>query len=408
MSKNVTLTPAQMDELFSPRRIRQQAQKLFELTSRGQTHFVYKADRLKSTVEFVLKVIRDQYPDLNIPFHSRWGHFRAGGRDRNQELLKKMSNVDKMEVARSQLDLAITSVLLDAGAGMQWKFTEPETGFRIGRSEGLGLASFYLFTSGAMSSDRKSLRADREGLAKLSVQDISQAFQVTESNPLVGVSGRLELLNNLARALQNTEIFPGGRPGGMIDSLIARHGRRFQAEHVLRAVIDGLGPIWPGRLQSGTVNLGDVWVHSKLGSAGSYESLVPFHKLSQWMTYSLIEAMMVAGLKIDGVENLTGLAEYRNGGLILDSGLVQLKEASLAKQTWTPDSDLIIEWRALTVYLLDIMGEEIQKALGKTPQEFPLAKVLEGGTWWAGRRLAQEKRQDGGPPLQIQSDGTVF
>lgn len=408
MSKNVNLTSSQVDELFSPRRIRQQAQKLFELTTQGQTHFIYNSDRLSSTVQFVLQVIHEKYPDLNIPFHSRWGHFRAGGRDRNQELLKKMSSLDKLEVARSQLDLVITSVLLDAGAGMQWKFTERETGFRIGRSEGLGLASFYMFTSGAMSSDRKSLRADSDGLAKLTEKDIKNSFQVAEDNPLVGVSGRLELLNNLARALQNSEIFPGGRPGGILDYLIGRYGRRFQAENVLRAVIDGLGPIWPGRLQSGRLNLGDVWIHPKLGALGEYESLVPFHKLSQWMTYSLIEAMIEAGLQIDGVENLTGLAEYRNGGLILDSGLIQLKDTKSAIQAWTPDSELIVEWRALTIYLLDIMGEEIQKSLGKTPQEFPLAKVLEGGTWWAGRKLAQEKRQDGGPPLQIQSDGTVF
>ncbi|MGE0634502.1 MAG: DUF1688 family protein, partial [Pseudobdellovibrionaceae bacterium] len=40
--------------------------------------------------------------------------------------------------------------------------------------------------------------------------------------------------------------------------------------------------------------------------------------------------------------------------------------------------------------------------------EFPLAKVLEGGTWWAGRFLAAEKRQGGPPPIQIKSDGTVF
>jgi hypothetical protein len=43
-----------------------------------------------------------------------------------------------------------------------------------------------------------------------------------------------------------------------------------------------------------------------------------------------------------------------------------------------------------------------------TSEQFPLAKVLEGGTWWAGRFLAKEKRSDGSPPLQIESDGTVF
>ena len=54
------------------------------------------------------------------------------------------------------------------------------------------------------------------------------------------------------------------------------------------------------------------------------------------------------------------------------------------------------------------MGEKVQKLLGKKPSEFPLAKVLEGGTWWAGRRLASELRADGSPPIKLDSDGTVF
>ena len=259
-----------------------------------------------------------------------------------------------------------------------------------------------MFLSGVMSSDRKSLRADREGLSHLAVGDLEKSFQVTGDNPLVGAQGRVLLLNNLAGALANEEIFPGGRPGGIIDYLTRRFGKTIPAPDILRAVLDGLGPIWPGRLQSHGINLGDVWQHSS--------GLVPFHKLSQWMTYSLIEPIMEAGVNVTGVEKLTGLAEYRNGGLLLDAGLVALKnpEDALIK-AWKPDSDLIIEWRALTIYLLDQIGALVQKALGKTPQDFPLAKVLEGGTWWAGRFLAQGKRPESGdPPLKIQSDGTVF
>jgi hypothetical protein len=144
-----------------------------------------------------------------------------------------------------------------------------------------------------------------------------------------------------------------------------------------------------------------VWQHSKL-------DLVPIHKLSQWMTDSLLAPILDAGFVGDGVEGLTGLAEYRNGGLLIDSGLLTMKDSANLEKAWTPDSDLIIEWRSLTVYLLDQIGAAIQKSLNKSPQDFPLAKILEGGTWWAGRFLAQEKRAGGNPPLNIQSDGTVF
>jgi hypothetical protein len=199
-------------------------------------------------------------------------------------------------------------------------------------------------------------------------------------------------------------MFKDGRPGNILDYLAGRYGKTVKAPEILRAVLDGFGPIWPGRLSARGTNLGDVWRHAKTGT------LIPFHKLSQWMTYSLIEIepVMEAGIKVTDVDGLTGLAEYRNGGLMLDSGLIQLKEPGDAAKTWTPDSDLIIEWRALTVYLLDRIAEDLRKTLNKTNDEFPLAKVLEGGTWWAGRFIAKEKRAGGEPPLTIRSDGTVF
>lgn len=409
MSTNeLNLSTSDVEFLFSPKAIRDRAGRIFDLTMEHKTSFVYHADRLAPTVEYVLGVIRKNYPDLKIPFHSRWGHFRAGGFDRASKLDAQLDGVEALEKARAKLDLVITSVLLDAGAGAQWSYKESDTGRSFGRSEGLGVASFDMFRAGTMSSDRRSLRADRDGLRAVTAADLKNHFQVSQENPLVGVEGRVKLLNNLADAMENTQIFRDGRPGNIVDYLIEKFGRTIPAPGILRAVLDGFGSIWPGRLSAGGVNLGDVWMHSRLGPPGSVESLVPLHKLSQWMTYSLIEPIEQAGFQVTGVEELTGLAEYRNGGLLLDSGVLSLKSAADGNRDWPPDSNLVIEWRALTVHLLDQIGSEVQKALGKSPAEFPLAKVLEGGTWWAGRFLAQEKRAGGVPPLNIVSDGTVF
>lgn len=407
MNKVVNLSQSQIDHLLSPKAIRERAAMIFEKTLKGETAFQYHPEKLQPTVDFVMEVIRDNYPDLQIPFHSRWGHFRVGGIDRVKDVDQALAGLDPLEKARVKLDLVIPSVLLDAGAGAEWKFQEQQTGKTFSRSEGLGVASLLMFLNGKMSGDGKSLRADSTGLKKVKASDIADAFQVSDKNPLVGVEGRAGLLNNLGRALENKTIFKDGRPGNIIDYLMSKHGKNIPAASLLRAVLDGLGSIWPGRLAAGETNLGDVWRYSKISDP--YAQLTPFHKLSQWMTYSLIEPMEEAGLKVEGVSGLTGLAEYRNGGLILDSGLVTLKDPQDAERAWTPDSDLIIEWRALTVHLLDQIGNEVQKKLKKTPDEFPLAKVLEGGTWWAGRRLAKNARPaSGDPPLKIQSDGTVF
>lgn len=82
------------------------------------------------------------------------------------------------------------------------------------------------------------------------------------------------------------------------------------------ALVEGLGPIWPPRLSIAGVALGDVWSCTALKTNASSEAddLVPFHKLTQWLTYSLVEVFQkVLKWDITGLEDLTGLPEYRNG-----------------------------------------------------------------------------------------------
>ena len=309
MSKENNYTEKDLDFLLSPAAIRQSAEAIFELTKNGKTHFTYHPEKFDYTVDYVIDMIKENYPTLEIPFHSRWGHFKAFGIDRVKESFEpKIKNLDRMEQARTKLDLVITSVLLDAGAGAEWKYLEASSGKTITRSEGLGVASFYLFMDGALS-DKGKLEATAKGLQNLTKEKLSEVFQVSPANPLVGVDGRLSLLKNLGKTIEaKKDIFPGGRPGSLVDYLNTRYGKSFTGPELLRAVLDGLGEIWPGRIKVAGVNLGDVWNYEKVPGG-----LAAFHKLSQWMTYSLCEPLQDAGFTITEVENLTGLAEYRNG-----------------------------------------------------------------------------------------------
>jgi hypothetical protein len=167
-----------------------------------------------------------------------------------------------------------------------------------------------------------------------------------------------------------------------------------KAAAILAAVLDKLSPIWPSPM-------GDVWRHPAIG-------LVPFHKLSQWMSYSLVEPLAGAGLKVVELDALTGLPEYRNGGLLVDAGALRPKQAALLQRVFKPGDEPIVEWRALTVALLDRIAEHVRGHLGLDAKRLPLVKVLEAGTWFAGRALAAERRQGGGPPIAVASDGTVF
>ena len=371
-------------------------------------HFVLDADRLPDAADYVADEVRRNYPSLDIPFHSRWRHFEVGGIDRVAPLLE---GVDGIERARIRFDLAVTSVLLDAGAGAAWRWREPGTGVELARSEGLGVASLHLFASGAFSSDpAQTLRADADGLARLNAETIAQVFQVDDGNPLAGLDGRVALLRALGDALRAHPEWFGdapARPGHLFDSLTA--GRTtVPLGDALRAVLSGLGTIWPGRIAIEGVNLGDVWRHSALVRDDATHGLVPFHKLSQWLTYSLVEPMLEAGVEVAEIDALTGLAEYRNGGLFIDLGVLTLRDPGAAASPLTVGSELVVEWRALTVALLDRLAPLVWERLGLVCESPPLVKMLEGGSWSAGRRIAAERRAGGGPPIEVTSDGTVF
>jgi hypothetical protein len=249
-------------------------------------------------------------------------------------------------------------------------------------------------------------------LQRLTEAALADALQVTAANPLLGLAGRAALLRALGTAAQGAPQYFGTdcpRLGHLFDYLWAHtQGGVLPARQILLAVLESFSPIWPGRLCVGGVNLGDVWRHSQIPGAGLTAGLVPLHKLSQWLTYSLIEPLIAAGVTVTGLDALTGLAEYRNGGLLLDLGLLTPKHDAVLTQVHPPEAEIIVEWRALTVALLDRVAEQVRALLGLSAQAFPLVKVLEGGTWRAGRRIAREKRTDGSPPLRIVSDGTVF
>ena len=103
-----------------------------------------------------------------MPLHARWRHFVFGGRDLWAEIAAKAAWHDAAARARAEFDLAIVSVLLDAGAGPDWRYHDAATGLTVGRSEGLALASLRMFEAGLFSADaRDPLRADAKRLAAL-------------------------------------------------------------------------------------------------------------------------------------------------------------------------------------------------------------------------------------------------
>ncbi|MFC9838182.1 URC4/urg3 family protein [Rhodococcus sp. NPDC127530] len=394
--------------------VRERARQLLFRAREGDSlWFGVDDDALQTAAAEVVDVTRARYPDLKIPYHSRWRHFEAGGVDRKAELDARLTALDSPDRARAMIDLAVVSVLLDAGAGPDWQYHEVAGGQRFGRSEGLGVASWHAFLGGLFSSDAAHpLQVDAAGLRSLDTDRLGEVFQAGPSNPLVGLEGRVLLLRRLGDALAaRPEVFgQHGRPGGLFDLLVAPQGAApatVAAHDILSELLTSLSGIWPAGNAIGAEPLGDCWRHDAVAGPGLTQGWMPFHKLSQWLSYSLLEPFQWAGVQVVGLDELTGLPEYRNGGLLLDTGVLRLHDPAWAAQTWTAGDELVVEWRALTVALLDELAPLVRARLGVDAGEMPLACVLEGGTWAAGRVLAQRSR-GGLPPLAVVSDGTVF
>lgn len=385
---------AAISGLLKAAAVRERAHEMLDLALEGRVEgWRVDLDRLGEAADLTAAVTREAYPDLAIPFHARWRHFAGEPR---------LADGDPDERARAAFDLVILSVLLDAGAGPGWRFADPATGRTFSRSEGLAVASQRMIESG-------DLRADGAALAALDTKTLAEGFQVGEANPLAGLDGRAALLRRLgAQVLARPDLF-GGSPGGLYDVLAARaEGGRLPAAAILELLLEALGPIWADRLVVDGVPLGDSWRHPAIRRDDASDGLVPLHKLSQWLAYSLIEPLEAAGVEVTDIDGLTGLAEYRNGGLFHDIGVLKLADPADAGRPHKVSDPLIVAWRSMTVALLDRMAPLVRERLGVAEADFPLARMLEGGSWAAGRRIAAERRAGGGPPFTIISDGTVF
>ncbi|MGA8314924.1 MAG: DUF1688 family protein, partial [Bradyrhizobium sp.] len=250
-------------------------------------------EKMDGVVDLVLQTTRDSYPSFQVPFHSRWRHFVANNANRWAATADQTRWKGRSARTRAEFDLAIVSVFLDAGAGPTWRYRDSKSGLAIGRSEGLGLASLGMFESGAFSANpRDPLRADADVLANLTLSDLERGLQVSGENPLVGLQGRVDLLRSLGKLVASKpEIFgrhDTPRPGGLFDRLTARvENGRLLAPVILSELLQQLGPIWPSRLTLGGIALGDCWKHPALVTDDATTGLVPLHKLSQWLAYSL-------------------------------------------------------------------------------------------------------------------------
>ena len=278
--------------------------------------------------------------------------------------------------------------------------------------------SFHAYVEGLFSSSAAlPLRADADALDALDPLRFARALDVRADNPMEGLVGRTELMSQLGSAMRAASHFFGSEPrlGRLFDAMKARatarpDGRRgIPARRMLAMILEAFSPIWPSRHTVMGVSVGDVWPHPAAGGTGPSAGLVPFHTFSQWMVFSLIGVLEEAGLVIEDVDELPGMTEYRTCGLFVDDGVLVPRHDGVTGTVHDVGSEVIVEWRALSLALLGRVGEGLRLALPLGEDaSLPSACVIEGGTWSAGREAAKEHRADGSPPILARTDGTVF
>ncbi len=396
------------DELFSVHSIRIKCHQIFDLTLENKTNFKLNLHKLDDVAQLVCQVILKHYPQLNIPFHSLWSHFYSNKSNKMQEFSEKTENYSHKEIIKAKLTLIIMNALLEGPSGIRWRYKIDKKEYT--RAEGQSMACFRMFMDGFFSNHvNKPLRVDGQKLKNITLDNLQKEFQSGENNLLIGMEERLKTLHNLGNLLENNHEYFGnnqGHLGNLLDYILeisSCYNNTLSCANIFKIMHGAFGSLLYNYATYEGMNLGDVWHYQPFGN--NLSAFIPFHKRLQWITYSILEPLTEQGLSISKISELTGLAEYRNGGLMLDSGLLELKDHQLADLTHTLDSEVIIEWRALTIILLDKLAKIVAQKLGKTMVEFPLARVLEGGTWLAGRELAQKLREDASAPLKVQNFG---
>ena len=112
--------------LRSLKSVRERCSAVFALAEQNKLdYWDVDLSRESEVVEFCASLISRDFGEKydDIPPHGRWRHFLSG---RIEPLIDewRSANVETVEIARRLVDLFVVSVLLDAGAGPNWKYTE--------------------------------------------------------------------------------------------------------------------------------------------------------------------------------------------------------------------------------------------------------------------------------------------
>ncbi len=400
--------------LLSARAVRARADAMFNRALAGElAHFTLDMNALDGLAAGVFDTLSETSDANGTPFYACWRAFEAGGHDRWAMLGAYRQWDDVREMGRTAVDLAFLTAILGADPGPQWSYREAATGEVHRGAQGLAIATLAMLAGGVFSADPADpLRADATALARLGDEELASGLQHGDGNELAGFEGRGTLLRRLGEVVAMRDVlFSAGddlRPGCLFDTLMDEGDAPLAMDHVLEVVLDALAPIWPERVAIDGIPLGDTWRYTETLVDAASGDLIPLHTMAQKLALSLVEPLLWAGIEVAELDGLTGLADLAHGGLLIDADVMVPRDPAMLPVAQDVDSPFVLEWRSLTVAVLDRLAVQVRTRAGLETDELPLACVMQGGTVPLAREIALEKRDTDRPPLGIATDGTVI
>lgn len=412
--------------------------------------------RLPALAAHVVGCMRQQPSDLVAATSDGTRPLDASGDARQAQLDSLLAELPPAERVRARVDLAVISALLDTDPGAAWAYREGKTGAaalpatalpaarasrdellaaldraaagpalaqtaaatadadarRLSGAQGLAVASLHAFMAGAFSATPgQPGRVDAAALRQVDAAALRGVFQAGSANALTGLEGRAALLVRLGQVLQHESERDGvpARPALLLDRLTA-HGARtaLSAPEILHTVLQTFAPLWSTGATVLGVAAGDVWPHRFAGGDDpATRGWVPLHARAQGVCLALLPPLQAAGIAVSALAALTAVSGHDSGGLLLDAGVLHPRTTQALARVWKPGDEFVVEWRALTVTLLDELAAQVRTELGPDAAPLALAGALGAGIAAAGRALAVERR-GGEPALRIDGDGMLF
>lgn len=392
------------------------ARLLAGVRTTGSRWFEIDDKALQVAARDLASVLQRQFPRLHVPLHSVWRLFGQDGVDRQGHLEQLLLTQPPTHRTHARLDLAAVVVLLCTAADDCEPYTEPATGHRFAGATGRAVATLHAFTAGLFSSDpQRPFQADARGLRGIVTDRLAAALQVHDRAGLRELGRRAILLRRLGELLsEQPEVFgEEGRPAGIFDIIVSPYGHGVahtadvDAHDILSQLLTTLSGLWPGGGEIGGTLLGDCWRHRLAQGDGLSEGWVPLHATLQALARSFLEPFLRAGVQVRGIGGLTATADRHVCQWVLDTGALRLRDPQAAGARWTCADEIVVEWRALSLALLEEIASRVRELLTRDEQGLPMGCILEGVAYAAGtdRGLPAPPAQ---AALQVTADPALF